>query len=225
MSAVLADTIDIYCPYCDYFGVEVLNDEYGICECNSCGKMMIIVNGVVYTDEGIEYQLKQQVKNVKEEEVENEENNDIDNSLKDIWNNVSSSGMMEESEEDNIKYRYDDEPEIDYEEMLDEIEEDDSTIGNKESEVTMLVNTTKMDEETFFMDNSISLSETIEVEYRISTMSDVIGSFSNINIQDNKLQDSNNANNVKNVNYVFIIPFILVCISGLYYFSLAMRYK
>lgn len=51
MSVVFADTIDIYCPYCNHAGVEVLNESEGVCECGNCHRMMLVLNGNIYTDD------------------------------------------------------------------------------------------------------------------------------------------------------------------------------
>ena len=121
-SGVYAESIDIVCPYCGNVGIEVLNDEDGICKCNSCDKMLLILNGIIYTDDGKEYQLKYRIADVSDNESESDDedivsgvngnsNDGIDSvSIEDL---TTQGAAVNSEKRDTMKY--DSEPEYDIE--------------------------------------------------------------------------------------------------------------
>ena len=118
-SLVFADTIDIHCPYCDNFGVEVLNDKGGVCKCLNCDRNMLILNGTIYTDDKRELPLFAYVVYTKKSEDKLDESDDENVSVITEMNNESAEGVENSivEYENDIKtidnVNYDLEPEVD----------------------------------------------------------------------------------------------------------------
>ena len=108
VSIAFADTINIYCPYCDNIGVEVLNDKDGVCKCFNCDRNMLILNGTIYTDDKRELPLFAYV--VYPEKKENALD-DNDNEKIDTSNKTNASKNSDDKSSDNMNSIV--EPEID----------------------------------------------------------------------------------------------------------------
>lgn len=48
----------ILCPYCGESSIDILDDEYGVCQCESCEELLIITEGKVLLSDGRKIQLK-----------------------------------------------------------------------------------------------------------------------------------------------------------------------
>ena len=148
-----ADTVNIYCPYCDNEGVEILNDNDGICKCNNCDRLMLILNGTLYTDEKQELSLADYIiysesgstfEDNTEDTSEKEDNILLDNSQS-TENDADTKHYGIEPEEDSSENDYDDDTKSEEKvkeekEEKDEVYEKDKEIGTKGNIVSSISN-------------------------------------------------------------------------------------